>query len=103
VLKHILFSLFTMFTNGAGSLSAVPVSFVVFLLIKTYGYLYLGKQQEVRALIMVNGYTAFRVAFRVDWLPFAGLKESGLGTGGIPHTIKDMQVEKMLVLHSAEL
>jgi hypothetical protein len=36
-------------------------------------------------------------------MPFAGLKESGLGTGGIPHTIKDMQVEKMLVLNSIAL
>lgn len=49
--------------------------------------------------IMVNDHTAFRV----DWMPFAGLKESGLGTGGIPHTIKDMQVSKMLVIHSLEL
>ncbi len=49
--------------------------------------------------IMVNDHTAFRV----DWMPFAGLKASGLGTGGIPHTIGDMQVEKMLVLHSAAL
>jgi acyl-CoA reductase-like NAD-dependent aldehyde dehydrogenase len=49
--------------------------------------------------VMVNDHTAFRV----DWMPFAGLKESGLGTGGIPHTIRDMQVDKMLVLHSVEL
>jgi len=49
--------------------------------------------------VMVNDHTAFRV----DWMPFAGLKESGLGTGGIPHTIRDMQAEKMLVLHSPEL
>ena len=49
--------------------------------------------------IMVNDHTAFRV----DWMPFAGLKESGLGTGGIPYTIEDMQVKKMLVIHSAEL
>ena len=49
--------------------------------------------------IMVNDHTAFRV----DWMPFAGLKESGLATGGIPHTIKDMQVRKMLVIHSLEL
>lgn len=49
--------------------------------------------------VMVNDHTAFRV----DWMPFAGLKESGHGIGGIPHTIEDMQVEKMLVLHSAEL
>lgn len=49
--------------------------------------------------VMVNDHTAFRV----DWMPFAGLKHSGLGTGGIPHTIRDMQIEKMLVLHSSNL
>ncbi len=49
--------------------------------------------------VMVNEHTAFRV----DWMPFAGLKQSGYGTGGIPHTIRDMQVEKMLVIHSDEL
>jgi len=49
--------------------------------------------------VMVNDHTAFRV----DWMPFAGLKESGLGVGGIPYTMRDMQVEKMLVLRSKEL
>jgi acyl-CoA reductase-like NAD-dependent aldehyde dehydrogenase len=49
--------------------------------------------------VMVNDYTAFRV----DWMPFAGLRQSGLGIGGIPYTIRDMQVEKMLVVKSAEL
>lgn len=49
--------------------------------------------------VMVNEQTAFRV----DWMPFAGLKQSGLGVGGIPHTFRDMQIEKMLVIHSAEI
>lgn len=49
--------------------------------------------------IMVNEHTAFRV----DWMPFAGLKESGYGTGGIPYTIRDMQIQKMIVIHSPEL
>jgi acyl-CoA reductase-like NAD-dependent aldehyde dehydrogenase len=49
--------------------------------------------------IMVNDHTAFRV----DWMPFAGLKHSGLGVGGIPHTMHDMQIEKMLVLRSPSL
>ena len=44
--------------------------------------------------IMVNDHTAFRD----DAMPFAGLKQSGLGIGGIPYTIEDMQYEKMLVL-----
>lgn len=46
--------------------------------------------------VMVNEHTAFRV----DWMPFAGLKHSGLGVGGIPFTMHDMQVEKMIVVKS---
>ena len=49
--------------------------------------------------VMVNDHTAFRV----DWMPFAGLKQSGLGVGGIPHTLRDMQTEKMLVVRSPGL
>jgi acyl-CoA reductase-like NAD-dependent aldehyde dehydrogenase len=49
--------------------------------------------------VMVNDHTAFRV----DWMPFAGLRHSGLGVGGIPYTFEDMQVEKMLVMRSSEL
>ena len=49
--------------------------------------------------VMINDHTAFRV----DWMPFAGLKHSGYGVGGIPHTFKDMQVEKMMVIRSPSL
>lgn len=49
--------------------------------------------------VMVNEHTAFRV----DWMPFAGLRQSGYGVGGIPYSIRDMQVEKMLVVKSGEL
>ena len=49
--------------------------------------------------IMINEHTAFRV----DWMPFAGLKESGLAVGGIPYTMEDMQVDKMLVVRSPEI
>jgi len=36
-------------------------------------------------------------------MPFAGYKTSGLGTGGIPHTIHDMTQEKMIVIHSPNI
>ncbi len=49
--------------------------------------------------VMVNDHSAFRV----DWMPFAGLKRSGLGTGGIPYTMRDMQIEKLVVIRSPEL
>ena len=46
--------------------------------------------------VMVNDHTAFRV----DWMPFAGLKTSGHGTGGIPYTMHEMTIEKMIVINS---
>ncbi|NNC67398.1 MAG: aldehyde dehydrogenase family protein, partial [Gammaproteobacteria bacterium] len=49
--------------------------------------------------VMLNDHTAFRI----DGMPCAGLKQSGLGVGGIPYTIEDMQVNKMLVMNSPEL
>ncbi|WP_293001848.1 aldehyde dehydrogenase family protein [Nevskia sp.] len=49
--------------------------------------------------VMVNDHTAFRV----DWMPFAGLKQSGYNVGGIPHTIHDLQIRKMMVLRSGEI
>ena len=49
--------------------------------------------------VMVNDHTAFRV----DWMPFAGARQSGLGVVGVPSTMHEMQVEKMMVLRSNEL
>jgi acyl-CoA reductase-like NAD-dependent aldehyde dehydrogenase len=49
--------------------------------------------------VMINDHTAFRV----DWMPFAGLRQSGLGTGGIPYTFHEMQTVKMTVLRSPTL
>ena len=60
--------------------------------------IYAYRQLDASA-VMVNQHTAFRV----DWMPFAGLRESGLGVGGIPHTFRDMQIEKMMVLRSKAL
>jgi acyl-CoA reductase-like NAD-dependent aldehyde dehydrogenase len=48
---------------------------------------------------MINDHTAFRV----DWMPFAGLRQSGYGTGGIPYTYRNMLIEKMAVFYSAAL
>lgn len=43
--------------------------------------------------VMLNDHTAFRV----DWMPFAGLRQSGLGVGGVPYTFREMQIEKLFV------
>jgi acyl-CoA reductase-like NAD-dependent aldehyde dehydrogenase len=49
--------------------------------------------------VMINDHTAFRV----DWMPFGGRDESGLGLGGIPYTMKDMSREKLIVIKSNKL
>ncbi len=46
--------------------------------------------------IMINDHSAFRD----DVMPFAGLRESGLGVGGIPYTMHDMQIDKMVVINN---
>lgn len=51
------------------------------------------------AAVMINNHTAFRV----DWMPFAGLKHSGHGIGGIPYTFEEMQVSKLAVFSSPSL
>lgn len=51
------------------------------------------------ATVMINDHTAFRV----DWMPFAGIRQSGLGVGGIPYTFEDMQIDKQIVIRSKEL
>lgn len=60
--------------------------------------LYCYKKLDASA-VMINDHTAFRV----DWMPFAGLRQSGLGTGGIPYTYADMSVDKLLVIRSKAL
>jgi len=79
--------------------NALPVAFQASVFTQNIDTaLYAYKKLEASA-VMVNDHTAFRV----DWMPFAGLQQSGLGVGGIPHTFRDMQIEKLLVIKSKAL
>ena len=49
--------------------------------------------------VMVNDHTAFRV----DWMPFGGRDESGIGMGGIKYSMHDMSREKLVVIKSKNL
>ena len=49
--------------------------------------------------VMVNDHTAFRV----DWMPFGGRDQSGLGMGGIPFSMEEMTRTKMMVIKSSVL
>lgn len=56
-------------------------------------------KQLQASTVMINDHSAFRE----DGMPFAGLKQSGLAVGGIHHTIHDMQIDKLMVVHSEAL
>jgi len=46
--------------------------------------------------VMINDHTAFRV----DWMPFGGRRQSGLSMGGMPYTFEDLTQPKLIVLCS---
>lgn len=49
--------------------------------------------------VLVNDHTAFRV----DWMPFGGVGPSGLSRGGIPESMQDMSLERLVVFRSPQL
>lgn len=56
--------------------------------------------QNLRAsTVMINDHTAFRV----DWMPFGGWDDSGIGVGGIPYSMHEMTREKLTVIKSKNL
>lgn len=79
--------------------NAVPYSFQASVMTQDIDQAMQAYNTLNASAVMVNDHTAFRV----DWMPFAGLKQSGYGVGGIPYTYEDMQVEKMLVVKSTGL
>ena len=45
--------------------------------------------------VMINDHSAFRV----DWMPFGGHEQSGLGMGGVDNAVRDMTREKLIVFN----
>jgi len=79
--------------------NALPVAFQAAIFSDNTDHAMQLYRQLDASAVMINDHTAFRD----DVMPFAGLRESGLGTGGIPYTIEDMQIDKMMVIKSAGL
>lgn len=79
--------------------NALPFAFQASIFTKNIDNALHAYKQLNASAIMVNDHTAFRV----DWMPFAGLRHSGLGVGGIPHTYNDMQIKKMMILKSNKI
>jgi acyl-CoA reductase-like NAD-dependent aldehyde dehydrogenase len=74
----------------------LDVSFQAAIFTKNIDLAFKAVKQLNGTTVMVNDHTAFRV----DWMPFGGAKTSGLGLGGIVHSMEEMQNEKMMVIKS---
>ena len=73
--------------------NSLPVAFQASVFAKDIdAALYAADRLDASA-VMINDHTAFRT----DWMPFAGRRESGYGVGGIPFTMREMTQEKMRV------
>lgn len=79
--------------------NSLPVSFQAAVFTQSIDTALRCYQRLDASAVMVNDHTAFRV----DWMPFAGLRTSGHGVGGVPYTLHEMQVRKMMVMKSAEI
>jgi len=84
-------------TNAVDQANSLPTAFQAAVFGKDISHI----MQMVRSIdasaVMINDHSAFRD----DVMPFAGLRESGLGVGGIPYTMHDMQIDKMMVIKTA--
>ena len=79
--------------------NSLPLSFQAAIFTKNIDIALDAVKRLNASAVMVNDHTAFRV----DWMPFGGNKESGLGMGGIPYSMHEMTQEKMMVIRSPVL
>ena len=80
--------------NAIATANALPTAFQAAVFGRDIDRALAAAKRLDASAVMINDHTAFRD----DVMPFAGLRESGLGTGGIPYTLDDMQIDKMTVI-----
>ncbi len=79
--------------EAIGRANSLPLSFQASIFSKNIDVALRAADRLDAAAVLINDHTAFRV----DWMPFAGRKQSGYGIGGIPWTMHEMSQHKMVV------
>jgi acyl-CoA reductase-like NAD-dependent aldehyde dehydrogenase len=74
--------------------NSLPVAFQASVFAKDIDVALRAADRLDASAVMINDHTAFRT----DWMPFAGRRESGYGVGGIPYSMREMSQEKLRVL-----
>jgi acyl-CoA reductase-like NAD-dependent aldehyde dehydrogenase len=84
---------FTRLDDAIEAANSLPVAFQASIFTEDLRTAFDAAERLDASAVMVNDHTAFRT----DWMPFAGRRESGYGIGGIPWTMQEMTEEKMIV------
>lgn len=84
---------YTQLEDALTAANALPWSFQASIFTEDLRTAFAAAERLAASAVMVNDHTAFRT----DWMPFAGRRESGYGVGGIPYTMQEMTEEKMIV------
>ena len=84
---------FTRLDDAVVAANSLPVAFQASIFAEDLRTAFDAAERLDASAVMVNDHTAFRT----DWMPFAGRRESGYGIGGIPWTMREMTEQKMIV------
>ncbi len=84
---------YTGIDRAIASANSLPVAFQASIFTEDLRTALHAAERLDASAVMINDHTAFRT----DWMPFAGRRQSGYGVGGIPFTMRDMTEEKMIV------
>jgi acyl-CoA reductase-like NAD-dependent aldehyde dehydrogenase len=81
--------------DAIAAANSLPVAFQASIFTNDLHTAFKAAEHLDASAVMVNDHSAFRT----DWMPFAGRRESGYGVGGIPFTAREMTAEKMIVFN----
>jgi acyl-CoA reductase-like NAD-dependent aldehyde dehydrogenase len=85
---------YTKMDDAIKTANSLPFAFQASIFTEEIGSALRAAERLNASAVMINDHTAFRT----DWMPFAGRKQSGHGIGGIPWSMREMTEEKMIVL-----
>jgi len=84
---------FTRLDGAITAANSLPMAFQASIFTKDLLTAFDAAERLAASAVMVNNHTAFRT----DWMPFAGRRQSGYGIGGISWTKREMTEDKMIV------
>jgi acyl-CoA reductase-like NAD-dependent aldehyde dehydrogenase len=84
---------FTRLDEALAAANSLPMAFQASIFTEDLRTAFDAAERLAASAVMINDHTAFRA----DWMPFAGRRQSGYGIGGIPWTMQEMSEQKMIV------